>query len=285
MDWDDLRVFLAVSREHRVSAAAKKLGVEHTTVARRLAALERDLGVRLFYRTPAGYGLTPEGGRMLGSAETMERAALAIGARARDVGPIAGRVRIAMLEEMATYWLAPLLPKLHAKHPELEVEVIAGIPPLDIARGEAELAVRLPRPRQSGLAARRLGRTSTALYATKAVAKKQRRVDADTRGLDLLVYSAAYHALQAAAWFQPVLASSRIVLASNSTAMIAAAARAGAGIAVAPGFVAHAFPELVAISDDLMTGEFWLVTHPEYRRDPRVRAVADFLVSVAQGLA
>ena len=285
MNWDDLRVFLGIARDGRVSATAKKLGVEHTTVARRLAALERELGVRLFYRTPAGYRLTPHGTSMLPSAETVERASLAIQAHARAAGPIAGRVRIAMIEEMATCWLAPLIPLLHARHPALEVEVITGLQPLDIARGEAELAVRWPRPKQAGLAARKLAAPTTGLYATKAIAKKHPWIDGSARGLDLVVYSTEFHTLQSAAWFQPVLEGSRRVFVSNSSLSIATAARSGAGIAVLPRFVAKRYRELVAISDDLMTGEFWLVTHPEHRRDLRVRAVAEFLLEMRDELS
>ena len=97
MNWDGLQVFLAVARVGRVSAAAHRLGVEHTTVARRIDALERSLGVQLFYRTTRGYVLSPRGHSVLSTAEAMERAALTVEARAREnSGALTGRVRVAM---------------------------------------------------------------------------------------------------------------------------------------------------------------------------------------------
>jgi DNA-binding transcriptional LysR family regulator len=96
VDWDGLQVFLAVARAGRISTAARRLRVEHTTVSRRLAALEADLGVPLFYRTTSGYLLTPHGQNVLASAEAMERAAITVAARAREgSGAVAGRVRVA----------------------------------------------------------------------------------------------------------------------------------------------------------------------------------------------
>src|SRR6266545_7763124 len=121
MDWDGLQVFLAVARAGRISAAARRLGVEHTTVSRRLAALEEDLGVRLFHRTASGYLLTPHGQNALPSAEAMERAAIGVGARAREgSGDISGRVRVAMAPEFASHWLAPRLVTFRRTHPRLE---------------------------------------------------------------------------------------------------------------------------------------------------------------------
>jgi DNA-binding transcriptional LysR family regulator len=286
-DWDALRTFLAVARTARISEAARQLGIEHTTVSRRLATLEAELGVPLFYRTAAGYKLTPHGERILVSAETMERAALTIGARAREgSGRLAGRVRVALLPEFASHWLAPKLPKFRERYPEIDIQLLADIRQLDLSRGEAELAVRMPRPRQAGLAASRIGRTTTGLYASRnLLAGHELNIeDVDSAAdLPLLCYAQPYHALQGAAWFQPVLAVARVTLTTNSTHALLAAALASAGIAVLPRFVAGQYDELVPVSPDLAAHDFWLVTHPEFRRDPKVRATADFLKRAALG--
>lgn len=283
MDWDDLRIFLAVAREGSLSAAARRLGVEHSTVLRRIAALERALGVPLFYRTAAGHRVTPHGASVLSEAEVMERAALGIGARAREQSTnISGRVRIALLEELAVHWLAPLVADFHRRYPSIELELIAGIPPVDIARGETELAIRTPRPKQAGLAAVKLARVTTGLYASRAfLGRKRLTVNESSRGLQLLVFSERYHGLQRAAWFQPVLSSSTIVLRSNHSSTLLSAAHAGAGIAVLPRFIAG---NLVAVSDDTAADDFWLVTHPDYRRDPKVRVASEFLREAASAL-
>ena len=286
MDWDDLRVFLAVARAGRVAAAARALEVEHSTISRRLAVLEANLGAPLFYRTAGGYQLTAEGERALAAAETMERGAFALENKIREpAGAIAGRVRLAMLDEFASHWLAHHLPAFRARYPELELQILVGIQPLDLTRGEAELAIRVPRPRQPGLSAVKLARAAVGLYASRAwLGGKRLRIDASSRGLDLLVYAPAYHRLQSAAWFQPVLESSRIVLTTNSTHLLLAAARAGAGIAALIRFMAASYDDLVSVSDDLSADDVWLVTHPEFRRDPKVRATAEFLRRVGQSL-
>ena len=287
MNWDDLRVFLAVARAGRVSVAARQLGVEHSTVGRRIAALEADVGAALFYRTAARYQLTPEGETALTGAEAMERGALALVGRLREqAGELSGRVRIAMLDEFASHWLASRLPAFHARYPDIEVQLIVGIEPLDLSRGEAELAVRSPRPRQPGLSAVRLARTAMGLYASRPrLGGKRLWINASSRELELLVYMPAFQRLQGAAWFQPVLASSKIVMSTNSTHALLAAARAGAGIAVLARFMASAYDELVAISDDVaVPDDMWLVTHPDFRRDPKVRATAEFLRQGAANL-
>jgi DNA-binding transcriptional LysR family regulator len=286
--WDDLRVFLAVARAGRVAGAARQLGVEHSTVARRIAGLESAVGAALFYRTAGGYQLTPQGTIVLAGAETMERGMLGLGTRLREqAGSLAGRVRVAMLDEFASHWLAPNLPAFQSRFPELELQLVTGIAPLDLTRGEAVVAIRTPRPRQTGLSAVKLARVGTGLYASRAyLAGRRVRVDASSRGLDLLVYVPAYAALQNAPWFQPVLASSRVLLVTNSTHALLAASRAGAGIAVVPHFMASTYPELVGVSDDVaLPGDFmWLVTHPEFRRDPKVRAVTAWLREVGAEL-
>jgi DNA-binding transcriptional LysR family regulator len=285
MDWDDLRGFLALARAGRVSTAARGLAVEHTTVSRRIAALERDLGVRLFYRTASGYRLTAEGQMALGEAAAIEQSALVLAARARErAGSATGRVRVAMVGELASEWLAPLVPAFRKLHPGIELEILVGIDVVDLTRGEADLAIRIPRPRQPGLAAVKLASLATGLYATRAVLGRRRRVDEASRGLPLLVYSAAYHALQSAAWFQPVMAGSTTVLMTNHSQVLLRAALAGSGIAVLPRFMADAHRTLVSVSEDLSANDMWLVTHAEVRRDPKVRLTAEFLRRAAAAL-
>jgi len=281
VDWDGLQVFLAIARAGRVSMAANRLGVKHTTVSRRLAALESELGVPLFYRTTTGYLLTPHGQNVVANAETMERAAIAVAARAReDSTAIGGRVRVAMPPEFASHWLGPRIAAFRATHPEIELQVLVGTRQRDLSRGEAELAIQAPRPRQQGLVAVRLGRTTFALYAARALVrdKRLRGINPDAwSDLPLLVYTPAFHILQDAKWFQPILASARIGLETNSTHTLLAAARAGAGVAVLPRLVARGQDDLVAVSDDVAAHDVWLITHPEFRRDPKVRVTADFL--------
>jgi DNA-binding transcriptional LysR family regulator len=289
VDWDRLQAFLAVARTGRISAAGRRLQVEHTTVARRVAALETELGVPLFYRTTTGYLLTTHGRNALSQAESMERCALALAARAReDSKAFAGRVRVAMAPEFASHWLAPQLVLFREQYPEIQLQVLVGTRQRDLARGEAELAIQAPRPRQQDLLAVRLARTSMGLYVSRALARDSRwsisTVDT-LRGQPLLMYTSAFRMLQNAKWFQALLAGATVVLETNSTHALAAAASAGAGVAVLPRFVARTYRDLVAVSDDVAAHDVWLITHPESRRDPKVRAAATFLKKIASGAA
>jgi DNA-binding transcriptional LysR family regulator len=285
MDWDALQVFLAVARSGRVSAAARRLGVEHTTVARRIAALEQSVGVSLFYRTSRGYLLTPEGQNVVSTAEAMERAALVVEARAREPsGPPAGRVRVAMPPEYGSHWLAPRLAAFRALYPRIELHILVGTRQRDLSRGEAELAIQPRLPTQAGMIAVRLGRAAAALYASRSLIGARRiriRKLGDLLEWQLFTYTPPFQVLQNAKWFQPILASGSIALQSNSTHALLAAARAGAGIAVLPRFVAREHDDLVSVSDDVASHDLLLVTHPEVRRDPKVRATADFLKQLA----
>jgi DNA-binding transcriptional LysR family regulator len=285
VNWDGLQVFLAVVRSGRVSAAARRLSVEHTTVARRIAALEKALGVSLFYRTSRGYLLTPEGQNVVSTAEAMERAALVVEARARETsGPPAGRVRVAMPPEYGSHWLAPKLAAFRALYPQIELQILVGTRQRDLSRGEAELAIQPPRPTQTGMVAVRLARAAVGLYASRSLIGGRRlriRTLADVRDWPLFTYTAPFQVLQNAKWFQPILGSGSIALQSNSTHALLAAARAGAGIAVLPRFVAREHDELLPVSDDVASHDILLITHPEVRRDPKVRATADFLKQLA----
>jgi DNA-binding transcriptional LysR family regulator len=287
VDWDHLRIFLAVARAGRVAAAARRLGIEHTTVSRRLASLERQLGAQLFYRTASGYLLTSVGKAVLANAESMERAAVTIGAAAGEsAGRPAGRVRLGIPPEFASDWLAPHLPVFRSRYPEVQLQILVGTRTLDLSRGEAELALRTPRPHQTGLVTARIARGTLALYASKTfIGRKGLRIeDAESaRGVPLLVYTEQLHLLQGASWFQPVMDAGRVVLETNGTHVLLAAARASVGVAVLPRFVARNYDDLVPVSENVAETDIWLVTHPEFRRDPKVRATADFLKEVARG--
>ncbi|HVZ74704.1 MAG TPA: LysR family transcriptional regulator [Polyangia bacterium] len=294
LEWSDVRYFLAVARHGRLAKAARALGVEHTTVGRRLEALERTVGAALFDRTAHGHLLTRAGSRVLERAQAMEEAARRFEAEAQaSRAAVEGRVRLALIESFAVTWLAPHLPALAERHPRLELQVLTGNAQTDLSRGEAELAIRTPRPPQRELTAVRLGASDFALFATREVAARlpPRGLDRDppagpTSGaVPLLVYSPELTFLQSAPWFQRFLAGARVALVSNSTLTLLAAARAHAGVAVLPAFAVPTSPDLVRVARrEVARHEAWLVTHPDFRRDPRVRAVATFLKTIAPDL-
>jgi DNA-binding transcriptional LysR family regulator len=215
----------------------------------------------------------------------MEKAAVSVAARAREQsGAMAGRVRVAIVPEFASHWLAPRLPDFRSLHPQIELQILVGTRQRDLSRGEAELAIQSPRPRHRGLVAVRLARTSVGLYAAKSLARGSRLWidDVDSLGdLPLLVYTPPFQILQQAKWFQPILASGRVILETNSSHTLLAAARAGVGVAVLARFLARGHDDLMPVSEDVAENDVWLITHPEFRRDPRVRATSDFLRKIA----
>jgi len=217
----------------------------------------------------------------------MEGAAIAVAARAREkTAAMAGRVRVALPPEFASHWLAPTLTAFRTLHPQIELQVLVGTRQRNLWRGEAELAVQSPRPRQQGLIAVRIARTTIGLYASTSLAGAGRlRIGApgSLRGLSLLTYTPSFDMLQNARWFQALRASSDVNLTTNSTHALLAAARAGVGVAVLPRFVARQHDDLVAVSDDIAEHDVWLITHPEFRRDPKIRGTADFLKRIAGG--
>ena len=285
MNWDDLRFFLALARTGRLSKAGKLLGVEHVTVGRRIAALEASLGVALFYRTAAGWLLTPEGQPLVGHAEAAEQAMSGVQQHVRRKD-VVGKVRVALIDVYASHWLAPKLPLLRKEHPGLQVELVTSLEQADLSRGEAELAIRHPRPRQRELSAVRIGTGAVALFATRAIAAQcsAQRDPVRAKGIPLLMYPSHMHFLQSAAWFRKLAERADVRLTTNNIHTLLAAAVAGHGAALLPRFVAAGEPSLVDLAGrDASRHEMWLVSHPEFRRDPRVAAMAAFLKKAAQG--
>src|SRR5258706_7039944 len=168
-DWDALRIFLALSRARTLAAAARTLGVDETTVARRLARLEKEMGASLVERAAGGLSLTAAGEAVRAAAEGMESAALAAARRALGAHKqLSGRVRVTAPEILGRYFVLPALQAVHQRHPGIAIELISTIVRLDVTRREADVAIRTVRPTEPGLVARKLARMSVAPYIRRA---------------------------------------------------------------------------------------------------------------------
>lgn len=274
-DWTDLRYFLAVHRKGTLVAAGRALHVDPTTVGRRIAALEDNLRTKLFVRGSKGWVATPAGRRMVPAAERAEEAAadvvrLAGGERERPVG----RVRISTIETVATQLIAPRLPKLHARYPGLRVDLWCTHERLDIAAGEADLALRIGRPTDPTLVARRLITVRSRLYAARSWLDAQGLDEhfEDLEGRDVLLLLSRHPWLANAPRINPVMRSTEL------SALVQACV-AGLGVMLLPDILATAHPELVALTavGEVIDDPIWLVTHPDLVRVARVRAVSDWL--------
>ena len=277
MEWNDLRYFLAVARQGRLLRVARTLEVDHTTVGRRISALEAALGAPLFQRTSKGWRLTRVGEQILPIAESIERetrtlTSTAYAAMARTTGV----VRLAVVESIAVNIVTPHLPLLHARHPELQVELLTGFGRHDLTRGEADVAVRTPKPTQPDLSVQLLGDGAFGLYGLPELARRwQHAVDADrAHGMPLGVFTPEVELLQNAPWFGDLRRVANIRLRSASTLALIEYARLGQAIVPMPHVMASRVPELRRIGRrDVSQHKMWMVAHKEMRRDRRVAAV------------
>ncbi len=281
-DWDDLRVFLALTRAGSLSAAARALGVEHTTVARRVEGLERDLGVTLFERLPRAWRPTADGAALAVRAEAVEREAIAV-ARAADAAESATvtRLRLSAPPVLASAFLAPRLAPLFDARPDLRLDLVGEAATVDLARREADLALRLSRPEGDDLVARRVGHLRFALYA--APSHLDGRTEADWRWCG---YDDALAHLPQERWLERRRAGRPLAFRANDLASLQAAAAAGIGVALLPRVFADADARLHRIEDapSEATREVWLVLHPDLARAPRTRPLIGHLVALAAEL-
>lgn len=283
VDWNDLRYFLAIARAKSLAGAARELGVEHTTVSRRLNALEEALGTRLFARGPAGLTLTEEGCGVLPCVETIAAEVDRIARRASGGdGRVAGTVRLTIPESGSSYFMENLA-ELRARFPDLLVEVLSDNRPLDIRRGEADLAVRFSANSDQELVVRKAGTAGWTLYASPEYVKKHGALASlEALGDHVFIgFDASLHGAEGSTWLRAHVAPGQVVMRANTIRAVASAAESGIGIAPLPCFTAAGLPNLVRMTGDLIgTREILLVVHPDLVRVARVRATMDFLLEL-----
>jgi DNA-binding transcriptional LysR family regulator len=280
--WDDIRFFLAVARAGSLSAAARVLSVGHVTVGRRVALLERRLGVKLLNRTPDGFSISPAGQAILGQCAAMESAALDLEriVAGRD-SLTAGTVRLTTTEALAHRVVAPAIATLRKSHPALQVDLMVGVRTLDIARRDADLAVRFARPTAPELVCRKLGEVGYSLYASRrylAMCGAPKR-GAGLAGYDLITFSAA-PAATSPFFMGEVLEGARVAVRCDNPLIQLQAAAQDVGIAELACFLGDECGELVRIWRDeppaLRTA--WLIVHQDLRRSARTRVVTSAIV-------
>jgi len=282
LDWNDLRFFLAAHRERTLAGAARTLGVEHSTVGRRLAAMEKALGATLFVRTPDGLSPTATAAQMLALAEEAERAMMGIERIAEGEDERAeGIVRVTTSETFAGF-LGRRLAHLRAKHPGITVEVLSGNANLDLTRREADIAIRIAPTTQSELLCRRLATAGWSLYAAASYveARGAPSPHSNLRGHDVVGYNESLAQVPGALWLARHGAGTTVVLHSGSIPAAFNAALGGLGVAAIPCFLGDAEPTLVRLTPELIgERDIFLVVHPDLARVARVRVVIDFLVA------
>jgi DNA-binding transcriptional LysR family regulator len=276
--WDDARYFLAAARTGSLSAAARALGVGHVTVGRRIALLEDRLGATLLARSPDGLATTAAGEAILRQCMAMEGAAQDLERIASGLdSQLVGSVRVTTTEALAHQVIAPAVAALRLAHPELQVELAAGVRTLDIARREAELAVRYSRPTSPDLVCRKLGDVGFALYASAAYLQKRGPPAAGggLSGHDLIAFTGA-PAATSPFFMGEALDGARTALRCDNAFIQMRAAAAGVGIAELACFLGETTPDLARVWPERPPARrtAWLIVHQDMRRAARIRAVS-----------
>lgn len=283
LSWDDLRFFLAVARHGSSSAAARALKVTQPTVGRRIQALERRLGARLFLRTPSGYALSPTGAGILAHAEHMEQDALAAerAAAGRDTG-LRGSLRITASEWLVTRVLGPMVAPFTARHPGISVELAAGARWLSLPRREADIALRPAAFEHKEVFQRAVARVGFGLYAAGSYLAVHGMPDfaALCEGHVLVTMNDELPAVLDLAWLQAVAAKARVAVRTNGREAQAVMGAAGVGMVCLPRLVGDATPGLRLLDPPSPPPErkLWLGVHRDTRTVPRVRAFIEHAV-------
>jgi len=282
-DWNDLRYFLAVSRAGSLAGAARSLGVRHTTVGRRIEALEAALAASLFTRTPDGFALTEAGAGIVPLAEDAERAAEAVERRvAGGDERVEGVVRVTTSEAIAGF-LVRRLSELQARYPELTVGVLSTNASLDLSRGEADIALRMVPTDAAELISKRLCDAGWSLYAAESYVERMGVPGdpANLSGHSVVGFDETMAGTPGAVWLDAHGEGAHVVMRCNSLIAALNATIVGMGVSVVPCFLADAEPTLTRLTQAVLgKREIWVVFHPDVAKIKRVRTVIDFITEI-----
>lgn len=286
MNWDDIRIFLAVARTGQILAASRRLGLNHATLSRRLTSLEEALETRLFIRRTNGCELTAEGETFLLSAERMETEMLEAQARlGRTDTAIAGTVRIGAPDGFGVSFLAPRMGRLIERHPELRIQLVPVPRSFSLSSREADIAVTLERPEQGRLVSSKLTDYTLGLYASRSYVDRF-GLPADAEDLkshrrigyvEDLIFS------QSLNFTGEVMRNWSAGFEISSAIGQTEAVRAGAGVCILHNYIAQHDPDLVRVLPEIaITRSYWTIFHESVRDLARVRIVADFLHEIVR---
>ena len=279
-DWDDVRYFLMLQRHATLAAAGAALTLDPTTVGRRLVKLEDELGARLFDRTPNGYVLTDAGHRLLPRAERIEREALGV---ERDVAgedqKLEGVVRLTATEMLTTRFIAPQLRRFRERYPEIQLELQCTNLDVNLARREADIALRLARPTQEDLIIKRLSFIHLGLYASVDYADRFGLPKESLAGHQMILFANTRPFRRENDWIEARMDGARVALRSDSVSATYSATVAGTGIGLLPCLVADHDRHLVRVPVEGAPDprQIWQAVHKDLRDSARIRAVLDFL--------
>ncbi|WCR11783.1 LysR family transcriptional regulator [Paracoccus stylophorae] len=284
MDWDDLRIFLAVSRAESLSGAGRRLGMDASTVGRRIARLEQAVGAVLFAKTPQGYALTAEGGRLIVPAEAAEKAALTVAEAARRDEGIGGQLRIGAPDGCANYLLPQVARRLAEAHPKLEIQIVSLPRVVNLSKREADMAIAVSPPDTGRLTVQRLSDYHLHLAAHRDYLAARPPIGdlADLKAHRMIGYIPDMIFDRELDYLSETGVETAAI-SSNSVSVQMQAIRAGAGIGIVHDFAIPFVDGLRVLLPDriALRRSFWLLRHADDRDSRRLSVLADAL---AQGV-
>jgi DNA-binding transcriptional LysR family regulator len=267
LSWDDFRLIGAVAETHGLAGAAGRLGLNHSTVFRRLGAIEAALGVALFERRRDGYVPTPAGEEMAAVAGRIADDVVDFARKVAGRQPApSGELRVTTNDSLLLHLLMPMFVRFRAACPEVRLDVVTSNPALNLSRRDADVAIRATDRPPDTLVGRRVARIAWALYGRRGEGE-------GTEGRDWVLPGDDIAALPVAAAARAIVPPGRVACRLNTVTGLAGAVSAGIGIGHLPCFVADRDPWLVRLAppDPAHAADLWLLTHPDLRQSPRVR--------------
>lgn len=275
MNWDDLRIFLAVARSGSIAVGAKQLGLQHSTVSRRMRKFERSMGVRLFDKLPSGYVLTSTGEHLLQTVSRMEREVLEVDADlvGRDLQP-SGALRVTAVDNMAITVLMPMFTAFARRYPEVTLHVMMSNRDVSLARREADVAIRLTNTPPDTLIGKRIVTVASAIYASPEYLERLRREGVEPQWLG--VECCAFHKT----WTKQACGDRPLLFFVDDTLLTQAVLREGMGISILPCFLGDTDSTLARYAGPRSEWDLglWLLFDPDMKRTARVLAFRDHMV-------
>jgi DNA-binding transcriptional LysR family regulator len=278
IEWDDLRYILAVASAGSLAGAARNLGVNHTTVLRRVGAFEARLGLRLFERMPTGYVLTVGGEELVAAARQIDDTVTSLERKlaGQDLR-LSGAIRVTSTDTLMVSILPEILAEFRAAHPGIGIEVALSNVMLNLTRREADIAIRPAKDPPETLVGRRIAKIAFAIYGSSQYLSRRRKID-DLSGHQWVGPDDSLADTSVAQWMRSELPESEVVLRADSLLAMREAARAGLGLAALPCYLGDTSSGLVCVHRPIaaMQTMLWILTHEDLRRTARIRAFTEF---------